>query len=103
ALASCAPQVLEHGADNHLRDLLGSLDDVAAGGKGTLFEPPSTGKRVASPTDEEFRARVAVAAELLIRGGDGRDEACSEVARQLNEFGYPIPRGRKGERGDDAI
>ena len=103
ALATCAPQVLEHGADNHLRDLLASLDEVAAGAKATLFEPPSTGKRVASPTEGEFRARAAVAAELLIRGGDGRDEACSEVARQLNEFGYRIPRGRKGERADEPI
>ena len=103
ALAACAPRVLEHGADNHLRDLLGSLDDVAAGAPASLFEPPSTGKRVASPTDEEFRARVAVAAELLIRGGDERDDACSEVAQQLNEFGYRMPRGRKGERADQPI
>jgi hypothetical protein len=103
ALAACAPRVLEHGADNHLRDLLGSLDDVAAGAKATLFEPSSTGKPVASPTDEEFRARVAVAAALLIRGGDDRDEAASEVARQLNEFGYRMPRGRKGEKADEPI
>jgi hypothetical protein len=103
ALADCAPKVLEHGADNHLRDLLGSLDDVAAGARATLFEPSSTGQRVASPTDEEFRARVAVAAELLIRGGDERDDACSEVAQQLNEFGYRMPRGRKGEKADEPI
>jgi hypothetical protein len=103
ALAACAPKVHEHGADNHLRDLLGSLDDVAAGVRAPLFEPPSTGKKVASPTDEEFRAKAVVAAALLIQGGDGRDEACREVARQLNEFGYPMPRGRKGERADQPI
>ena len=46
---------------------------------------------------------MAVAAELLIRAGDGRDEACSEVARQLNEFGYRIPRGRRGEKAGEPI
>ena len=44
-----------------------------------------------------------MAAELLIRGGDERDDACSEVAQQLNEFGYRMPRGRKGEKADEPI
>ena len=104
ALHARAPGILGYGIARQLRDLLTSLDDVAAGVRAPLFQPQGVGKRIASLTEEELRGKVAAVAELMI-GDDASttDAVCREIARQLDSIGYRRPYGHKGERGEDRI
>jgi hypothetical protein len=103
AMTQWQPVVLERGVTNHLRDLLHSLEDVQAGARADLFEPISTGKRVASPSQEEFRGKTAAVLELVLDAGAELDEAARMIAHDLDAAGYRRPRDQRAGRGNDRI
>lgn len=82
------PDILSLKPHAPLRELLDELAHLESGNDPKLLAKPEGKQKGTSPVDVRFRARAAVAAEMLVRSSLPVRKACKKVAEFLTKHGY---------------